>query len=159
MEPQRRELEEDDKDFVTIKWFKTYQNTTSRLNRIWNSLTFSYARRLLSLASSESKAVRWRAIKQLAKIKYLDNWHYTLLAHMCDAKVAVGLARSKDVDLRFFTEPPYKYNQEMLVNIVKEFLVDLHVKSKHVCIGYFISRVFVDVQVSFRFLNYLLEVV
>lgn len=150
MEPPLQELYKENEEFVAARWLKSYQPSVFNLSRLWNSLKFSYARRLLSMANSGNKGVRVRAVAQLGRISNLDNWHYSLLAHMCDARTAVGLARTKDVDFRFFLEPPFRYmtyNHEMIVNTVKEFLIALHAKSKHLCLGYFISRAFVDVQV------------
>lgn len=154
MEPPLQESYKENEDFVAARWLKSYQPSIFNLSRLWNSLKFSYARRLLSMANSGNRAVRIRAVTQLGRISNLDSWHYSLLAHMCDARTAVGLARARDVDFRFFLEPPFRYityNHEMIVNTMKEFLIALHAKSKHLCLGYFISRAFIDVQVKFYY--------
>ncbi|KAF2904971.1 hypothetical protein ILUMI_01214 [Ignelater luminosus] len=136
-----------DDNFVLINWIKTYDNNEQAAKKGWNSLKFAYARRLLNMTNSENSAVRRRAVKQLAEIKNLDNWHYSLLAHILDARTAVGLARTEDVDPRFFIQPPYRYlsyNHEMIINSMKEFLIALNNRSKHSCMTYFINRAFFD---------------
>lgn len=150
MEPPIQESCKENTDFVVDGWLKSYHPSIFNLSRLWNSLKFSYARRLLNMASSEHRAVRIRAVDHLGKISNLDSWHYSLLAHMCDAKTAVGLARIRNTDPRLFLEPPFRYlayNHAMIIKTLKEFLITLHSKSKHVCLGYFISRAFIDVQV------------
>lgn len=153
MEPATKKVYEARED-VVVKWLRTHHPSVFSLTRIWNSLRFSYAVRLLHLTGSKHKTVRTKAVKNLGQIKELDDWHYSLLAHMCDSRTAVGLARTKDVDLRFFLDPPFRYmtyNHQMFINTMKEFLISLHNKSKHHCLGYFISRAFVDVQVGIIF--------
>lgn len=135
----------------TSKWLKSEKPSIFNPHWLRHRLTFAFAQRLLHAANAEDRAVRVRAIKRLGEIKSLDTWHYSILARMCDAKAAVGLARHREIDLRFFVEPPMgfvTYNHEKFVGMVKEFLVALHEKSKHVCMGYFIGEAFEDVHVS-----------
>lgn len=151
MEPPTYQFYEESRDLKVKRWLVLHQPSIFSLRWIWNRILFAYAQRLLYLANSEERVVRLRAVKHLGMIKSLDNWHYSLLAHMFDAKTAVGLARVKDVDLRFFAEPPFRYityNHEMFVNTVKEFLMALHATSKHVCLEYFINEAFEDAHVS-----------
>lgn len=153
MEPPTYQFYEESRDFGVKRWLELRQPSVFSLRWIWNRILFAYAQRLLYLANSDERAVRIRAVKHLGNVKSLDNWHYSLLAHMCDAKIAVGLARVKNVDLRFFAEPPFRYityNHEMFVNTMKDFLVALHSKSKHVCLEYFINEAFEDIHVSLR---------
>lgn len=153
LEPPMYHFYEDNKDFDIKRWLDLKQPSVFSLRWIWNRILFAYAQRLLFMANSEERTIRLRAVEHLGLIKNLDNWHYSLLAHMYDARTAVGLARIKNVDLRFFAEPPFRYltyNHEMFVNTMKDFLVALHAKSKHVCLGYFINEAFEDVHVSFE---------
>lgn len=120
-------------------------------------MTYSYARRLLNIAQSDDRNARVRAVDALAKIKNLDGWHYSLLAHTCDARTAVGLARTKDVDLKFFVNPPDRYvyyNHDKIVSWMKHFLISLTKRSEHPCMAYFIKKAFVNVQVTFTFQPY-----
>ncbi|XP_030753046.1 protein SERAC1 isoform X2 [Sitophilus oryzae] len=111
-----------------------------------DSLKFAYVRRLLSVAKDCNKYYRTKALNKLAKLKNLDNWHYALVANMIDPQSAVTLARTRNVDKRLFPEPPYRYhnyNKDQLINLMREFLMELYEKSEHPCIGYFLSKVFV----------------
>lgn len=72
---------------------------------------------------------------------------------MIDPRTAVGLARTADSDLRLFPNPPIRYlvhTHDMIVDLVKDLLVKLHATSQHPCMGYFVSKVFADVDVSTR---------
>lgn len=113
----------------------------------FDSLRFSYARRLVQLANNEDNPdYRIKAVRHLIKIRHLDSWHFSLLANMIDAKTAIGLARSGDADKRLFMEPPlryHNYNRDMLINAMRDFLIQLYEKSQHPCLGYFLSEVFV----------------
>ena len=64
---------------------------------------------------------------------------------MCNADTAVGLARSENVDLRFFLPPPYRLispNYEKLIKCVKTFIRKLNEHSAHPCLVYFIDKTF-----------------
>lgn len=156
MEPPIYQFYEENRDFEVKRWLILRQPSIFSLRWLWNRIVFAYAQRLLHMSISGERPIRLKAVKHLGNIKSLDNWHYSLLAHMYDARTAVGLARVKNVDLRFFAEPPFRYvtyNHEMFVNTMKEFLVALHTKSKHVCLEYFINEAFEDVHVCY-FLYY-----
>lgn len=155
MEPPIDTHYEDNRAFKVQKWLNVRdvrEPSVLSLRWIWNRVVYAYARRLLYMANNERREIRLRAIKHLGGIKSLDNWYYYYLSHMYDVRTAVGLARIKDVDLRFFAEPPYRYltyDHEMFVNTVKDFLVALHAASKHVCLEYFINEAFEDAHVSY----------
>lgn len=150
MEPPIYQMYPENQEFETKKWLELRQPSVFNLQWIWSRLIFTYAQRLLHMANSDERSLRIKAINHLGNIKTLDDWHYSILTHMYDARTAVGLARVKNVDLRFFAEPPFRYlmyNHEMFTNRMKEFLVALHAKSKHVCLEYFINEAFEEVHV------------
>lgn len=110
------------------------------------------------LSCSQKQCVSWPFIKQtnfcfrtkavsdLAKINYLDSWHFALIANMIDPRTAVALARSPNADRRFFLEPPFRYHnyqKDELINAMREFLIEVFEKSQHPCMGYFLSKAFV----------------
>lgn len=139
------------KKYVVIdpKQFKSQ----SPFDRFWDSLSFTYSRRLLNIAQSEDENFRRRAVDALAHIKTLDSWHYSILAHMVDARTAVGLARSENVDLKYFLKPPSRYviyNHDRIVSWMKHFLISLDRCSKHPCMTYFINKAFINPQVFTR---------
>ncbi|XP_056641518.1 protein SERAC1 isoform X1 [Diorhabda sublineata] len=132
------------------EFINLHQSSFEKYNIFKNtldSLRFSYARRLVQLANNENNTdYRIKAVRHLIKIRHLDSWHFSLLANMIDAKTAIGLARSGDADKRLFMEPPlryHNYNRDMLINAMRDFLIQLYEKSNHPCLGYFLSEVFV----------------
>lgn len=137
-------------DYFDVECFYPYEQT-SVVKSLWDTMKFAYARRLVRLANSNDTYFRVKAVTHLAKVKKLDNWHCSLLANMIGPKTAVGLARTEDVDKRLLIEPPlryHNYNQDMLVNAMREFLIGLYECSQHPCLGYFLSQVFVYEHVS-----------
>ncbi|XP_064269488.1 protein SERAC1 isoform X1 [Passer domesticus] len=61
---------------------------------------------LLKRSQSEDKAIRLQAVQDLASNSHWHDYQYVTAAQTCDQRTAIGLARSKDVDLRFFLPPP-----------------------------------------------------
>lgn len=133
-------------NYITIQ--QKPEKSSSLYDRFWDALTFSYARRLLNLAQNENPEIRLRAIRSLAAIHSLDDWHYSLLAHMCDARTAIGLARSKDVDLRYFVCAPNPFVQSHvgLAKWVQDFMISLNKTCEHQCLEYFITKKFQNLQ-------------
>lgn len=150
LEPPIQEYHDANKEF-DLNWLDTKEPSILSFRWIWNHIMFAYARRLLHMANNDEKQARLRTVQQLGSLKGLSTWNYYTLSKMCDARTAVGLARVDGVDLRFFAEPPltyFSYNREKLLNTMKDFLVALHAKSKHVCLEYFINEAFEDAHVS-----------
>lgn len=142
--------EDEDQEYIDVQPFFPYERN-SVLHSTWDSIKFAYARRLVRLANSDDPEYRVKAVKHLAKVKNLDEWHCSLLANMIDPRTAVGLARSGEADKRLLMEPPlryHNYNKDMLVNAIRDFLINLYEKSQHPCLGYFLSKVFVYEHVS-----------
>ncbi|XP_028129423.1 protein SERAC1 isoform X2 [Diabrotica virgifera virgifera] len=132
-------------EFIDFKQNKldTFKST---IRSTIDSLKFAYAKRLVQLANIGEKEYRIKALRQLVKFKKLDDWHFSQLANMADAKTAIGLARIGDADKRIFMEPPlryHNYDRNMLINAMRDFLIGLYEKSQHPCLGYFLSEVFV----------------
>ncbi|KFQ63956.1 Protein SERAC1, partial [Pelecanus crispus] len=61
---------------------------------------------LLKRSQSEDKDVRLQAVQDLASNSHWRDYQYGTVAQTCDQRTAIGLARSKDIDLRFFLPPP-----------------------------------------------------
>ncbi|XP_061480230.1 protein SERAC1 isoform X2 [Rhineura floridana] len=57
---------------------------------------------LVKRSQSKDKMVRLQAVQELASNRYWRDYQYRTAAQASDQRTAVGLARSKDVDLRFF---------------------------------------------------------
>nr|XP_042704220.1 protein SERAC1 isoform X2 [Chrysemys picta bellii] len=61
---------------------------------------------LLKRSQSEDRIVRLQAVQQLAENGHWHDYQYRTIAQACDQRTVIGLARSKDIDLRFFLPPP-----------------------------------------------------
>lgn len=149
VEPTAVEKSKDEDFFIIDITGDPNRHETSYLQK-WTALKFSFAKRLLVLATSDNRFIRRKAVRQLAKIKKLESWQYSQLADMIDARTAVGLARTPDVDPRIFNNPPLRFlghTHEMIVNVMKDLLINLHAMSQHPCMGYFISKAFRDLHV------------
>ncbi|RZC34964.1 conserved oligomeric Golgi complex subunit 7 [Asbolus verrucosus] len=146
MEPSVTEKPEND-DFFIIDITKYREAQNFSWENTWNSFKFMFAKRLLILANNENRFIRKKAVRQLARMKILDYWHFSLLSNMIDARTAVGLARTANADPRLFIEAPLRYlnhTQDMIVDVMKDLLVNLHATSQHPCMGYFISKAFAE---------------
>ncbi|KAK4882797.1 hypothetical protein RN001_006116 [Aquatica leii] len=156
--PKYPEFEADlDDSFIFSNWIKMHDVQNAEPHSIWKSLKFTYARQLINLTTSDNAFVRDKIIKQLATITNLENWHYSYLSQLIDAKTAIGLARTKSADRRYFAKPPFMYvgyTHEMLVSSMKDLLVALNRKSSHSCMEYFINKAFVDQDVEHSFIDH-----
>lgn len=144
---EREHENDNNSNYISIEWANNPESSEDVTKYGWKLLMFTYARRLLSLTDNESRTVRHKAVKQLAHITNLDNWQYSLLAHMMSSRTAVALARTSNVENRLFFKPSYiymNYTHEMLVNSMKELLMALNYRSQHPCLEYFIIKAFID---------------
>uniref|UniRef100_A0AAV2KCH4 HEAT repeat domain-containing protein n=1 Tax=Knipowitschia caucasica TaxID=637954 RepID=A0AAV2KCH4_KNICA len=69
---------------------------------------------LLKKTKSANQAVRLEAVQELGKNHNWHDYQYQTAAQVIDQRTAVGLARTPQVDLRFFRPPPALLNQEKL---------------------------------------------
>lgn len=86
-------------------------------HRLWND-----PRSLLLKAQSENRSERLAAVCALAKRHIWHDHEYRMVAQSCDHRTLVGLARTNDVDERFFLPPPPLPESE---NTVEEDLCKL----------------------------------
>eukprot|EP00079_Xenopus_tropicalis_P025742 XP_012819202.1 PREDICTED: protein SERAC1 isoform X2 [Xenopus tropicalis] len=61
---------------------------------------------LMKNAQSQDRTVRLKAVEEMAGIHHWHDYQYRTVAQACDKRTTVGLARSKNTDLRFFLPPP-----------------------------------------------------
>ncbi|XP_048344048.1 protein SERAC1 isoform X2 [Sphaerodactylus townsendi] len=61
---------------------------------------------LLKRSQVEDKTVRVQAVQDLVSNHFWRDYQYRTAAQAVDQRTAIGLARCKDVDLRFFLPPP-----------------------------------------------------
>ncbi|ELW56027.1 Protein SERAC1 [Tupaia chinensis] len=61
---------------------------------------------LLRKSRSQDRAERLEAVRELAEAHHWHDYQYRIIAQACDPRILIGLARSKESDLRFFLPPP-----------------------------------------------------
>jgi len=97
--------------------------------------------RLLHLANHGEYEQHLKAVKELSKLKLQDG-DISQLAQSCNFRTAVGLARSANVDTRFFLPPPPLppgVKRRTIVSLLRETLTSLpqNPDKLHSCIIYF----------------------
>ncbi|XP_077342397.1 protein SERAC1 [Lithobates pipiens] len=97
---------------------------------------------LLKKTQSPEKIVRLKAVENLAKIHYWQEYQYRTVAQACDRRTIIGLARSKDTDLRFFLPPrtlPKVNDDYSIEDRLHNLLSSLPQSELEQCIKYFTS--------------------
>ena len=99
--------------------------------------------RLMNLANTGDYEQHITAVQDLSKLSLSDG-EYQQLAQSCECRTAVGLARTAQVDLRFFLPPsalPPACRERELLQMFKDVLIKLPAASAdlHECIKYFTS--------------------
>ncbi|KAK2497396.1 hypothetical protein MC885_003325 [Smutsia gigantea] len=61
---------------------------------------------LLRKSKSEDRTVRLQAVQEMSEARHWLDYQYRVIAQACDLRTLIGLARSKESDLRFFLPPP-----------------------------------------------------
>ncbi|XP_056423075.1 protein SERAC1 isoform X2 [Hyla sarda] len=97
---------------------------------------------LLKGTQSEDRRIRLEAVQNMAGIHYWHDYQYRTVAQACDRRTTVGLARTKDVDMRFFLPPPalpkVDHNHSM-EDEIRQLLSSLPQTEFDQCIKYFTS--------------------
>ncbi|KAH0622411.1 hypothetical protein JD844_024704 [Phrynosoma platyrhinos] len=97
---------------------------------------------LVKRSQSEDKKVRLQAVQELASNHYWRDYQYRTAAQAIDHRTAIGLARSKDVDLRFFLPPvllPKPKDACCLEDELRLLLAALPQADLDQCVQYFTS--------------------
>ncbi|XP_039729819.1 protein SERAC1 isoform X2 [Pteropus medius] len=61
---------------------------------------------LLQKSRSDDRAARMQAVQEMLAARHWHDYQYRMIAQACDLRTLIGLARSKESDLRFFLRPP-----------------------------------------------------
>jgi hypothetical protein len=98
---------------------------------------------LLHLTNTGGYEQHIKAVQDLSKLSLSDG-EFQQLAQSCECRTAVGLARTANVDLRFFLPPsvlPPECRERELLEMFKDVLTKLPAESAdlHECIAYFTS--------------------
>ncbi|XP_014602802.1 PREDICTED: protein SERAC1-like [Polistes canadensis] len=113
----------------------------------WKMLNQKLAYRLLNVARFGDEHERIRAATALCFLSDLEDWHYRNMAQMLDARTAIALARTPNVDQRFFLVPPYFHMEYKLHDVIeKVHNMLLHLNSLcdklHPCLTQFLYKKF-----------------
>ncbi|XP_053192895.1 protein SERAC1 [Scomber japonicus] len=97
---------------------------------------------LLKRTQSATKAIRLQAVQELANNHHWHDYQYQTAAQFIDQRTAVGLARTPQVDLRFFRPPPALPDLEDGLSAedgLRELLASLPQTEVDQCVQYFTS--------------------
>lgn len=97
---------------------------------------------LLKRTQSATKAIRLQAVQELAKNHHWHDYQYQTAAQVIDQRTAVGLARTPQVDLRFFRPAPALPDLEDGLSAedgLRELLASLPQSEVDKCVQYFTS--------------------
>ncbi|KAM3861649.1 protein SERAC1 [Diretmus argenteus] len=97
---------------------------------------------LLKRTRSATKAVRLQAVQELADNHHWHDYQYQTAAQVIDQRTAVGLARTPQVDLRFFLPPPALPELEDGLSVedgLRQLLASLPQSEVDKCVQYFTS--------------------
>ncbi|KAM4866395.1 protein SERAC1 isoform 4-T5 [Thomomys bottae] len=61
---------------------------------------------LLRKSQADSRTERIEAVQEMSNTHHWHDYQYRVIAQACDPRTLIGLARSKESDLRFFLPPP-----------------------------------------------------
>uniref|UniRef100_A0A671V946 Protein SERAC1 n=1 Tax=Sparus aurata TaxID=8175 RepID=A0A671V946_SPAAU len=97
---------------------------------------------LLKRTQSANKAVRLQAVQELAENHHWHDYQYQTAAQVIDQRTAVGLARTPQVDLRFFLRTPTLPDLEDGLSVedeLRQLLGSLPQSEVDTCVQYFTS--------------------
>ncbi|XP_075780643.1 protein SERAC1 isoform X2 [Pelodiscus sinensis] len=97
---------------------------------------------LLKRSQSEDRIIRLQAVQQLAENSHWHDYQYRTFAQACDQRTAIGLARSNNIDLRFFLPPPplpKLKDDHSIEDELRLLLVSLPQTDLEQCVQYFTS--------------------
>lgn len=96
---------------------------------------------LLKRTKSANKAIRLQAVQQLAENHHWHDYQYQTAAQIVDQRTAVGLARTPQVDLRFFRPPPalLHFEDVSAEDGLRDLLASLPQSEVDKCVQYFTS--------------------
>uniref|UniRef100_A0A9L0RJA3 Protein SERAC1 n=1 Tax=Equus caballus TaxID=9796 RepID=A0A9L0RJA3_HORSE len=61
---------------------------------------------LLRKSKLDDRTARLQAVQEMSETHHWHDYQYRIIAQACDPRTLIGLARSKESDLRFFLPPP-----------------------------------------------------
>ncbi|XP_073075938.1 protein SERAC1 isoform X2 [Manis javanica] len=97
---------------------------------------------LLRKSKSEDRTARLQAVQEMSEAHHWLDYQYRIIAQACDLRTLIGLARSKESDLRFFLPPPplpSLKEDSSIEEELRQLLASLPQTELDECIQYFTS--------------------
>ncbi|KAG8444334.1 hypothetical protein GDO86_009500, partial [Hymenochirus boettgeri] len=94
---------------------------------------------LMKKTQSLNKIVRFKAVEEMARIHHWHDYQYRTVAQACDKRTIIGLARCKNIDLRFILPPPTLPEKYCIEDGLRQLLSSLPHTELDRCVQYFTS--------------------
>ncbi|KAM4816543.1 protein SERAC1 isoform X3 [Urocitellus parryii] len=97
---------------------------------------------LLKKSKADERTARLEAVQEMSETHHWHDYQYRIIAQACDARTLIGLARSKESDLRFFLPPPplpSLKEDSSIEEELRQLLASLPQTELDECIQYFTS--------------------
>uniref|UniRef100_A0A8C0XS52 Protein SERAC1 n=1 Tax=Castor canadensis TaxID=51338 RepID=A0A8C0XS52_CASCN len=97
---------------------------------------------LLRKSQADDRAARLEAVQEMSETHHWHDYQYRIIAQACDPRTLIGLARSKESDLRFFLPPPplpSLKEDSSIEEELRKLLASLPQTDLDECIQYFTS--------------------
>ncbi|XP_052025185.1 protein SERAC1 isoform X1 [Apodemus sylvaticus] len=96
---------------------------------------------LLKKSRADDLAVRLEAVREMSGARHWHDYQYRIIAQACDPRTLIGLARSKESDLRFFLPPPPlpALKEDSTEEELRHLLASLPQTELDECLQYFTS--------------------
>lgn len=114
----------------------------------WNDFKHKKAWKLLEITNKyKNSKLSWVATSRLTTMNDLKDSDFQHLAQMSHAHTLVGLARSTNVNPKFFLSPRnISWTKEEILCKIRDLLIKLNELNEHKCLSYFIAYAFKDKQ-------------
>ncbi|XP_058390059.1 protein SERAC1 isoform X1 [Diceros bicornis minor] len=97
---------------------------------------------LLRKSRLDDRTARLQAVQEMSETHHWHDYQYRIIAQACDLRTLIGLARSKESDLRFFLPPPplpSLKEDSSIEEELRQLLASLPQTELDECIQYFTS--------------------
>ncbi|XP_004440766.1 PREDICTED: protein SERAC1 [Ceratotherium simum simum] len=97
---------------------------------------------LLKKSRLDDRTARLQAVQEMSETHHWHDYQYRIIAQACDLRTLIGLARSKESDLRFFLPPPplpSLKEDSSIEEELRQLLASLPQTELDECIQYFTS--------------------
>ncbi|XP_076103762.1 protein SERAC1-like [Mytilus galloprovincialis] len=106
LDPEKQESFQDTRKRSRVRKVKDFISEKSVKHLPWIYTKKDNPKSLLKLARSSDQGLRCLGVKQLSKHHDWEDYQYRNIAQALDTRTMIGLARSQDVDPRFFLPMP-----------------------------------------------------